>query len=324
MPGLSFSVVGFGCWATGGADIWNGSTDDDSVATIRAALELGITFFDVAPVYGYGHAEEVLGRALRGHRDEVILASKCGLRWEPGETATRNDLSPASIRWEIEGSLRRLGTDHIDLYQMHWPDPATPVEESMATLVDLQRQGKIRHIGVSNFSAALTERAAAVAPVASYQGLYNMLEHNPTSYHNIPLEYRTRREILPLVEREGMAFLPYSPLFQGLLTDAFKRDGNFDEHDARAANPKLGGEAFAAYFEIAQELREVAVQSGHPLSQLAINWLVAQDAVTSVIAGGQRPAQVVENAGAATWTLTHDVAQRVEEILAPHVADGLV
>src|SRR5665648_815890 len=205
MPDLAFSAVGFGCWGISGGSTWNGSTDEESIRTVRTAVDLGITYFDVAPVYGFGHAEEVLGEALARRRDSVLIGSKCGLLWDDSG-AIRNDLSSASIGKEIDESLRRLNTDHLDLYQMHWPDIATPIEESMEALERVVAAGKVRYIGVTNFSVERTDACRAIGPVAAHQGLYNMLEHNPTSYHEIPLEYRTRSEILPMVMREGMAF----------------------------------------------------------------------------------------------------------------------
>lgn len=323
MPGLEFSAVGFGCWGISGGDTWNGTNDAESIRTVQAAVDLGINLFDVAPVYGRGHAEEVLGDALKGRRDDVLISSKCGMIWDEHDVV-RLDLTAQAITWEIEQSLRRLRTDHLDLYQMHWPDPHTPVEVSMEALDTLQTAGKIRHIGVTNFSVERTERCMSVAPVASYQGLYNMLEHDPTHYHDIPLEYRTATEVLPMVSQHGMAFFPYSPLFQGLLTDAFKSAGNFDDHDVRAANPKLNGELFSVYFEVTQGLRAFAREIGRPLSHVAINWLTAQDAVTSVIAGGQTVAHVEQNAAAADWNLTPDMSDRIAQILAPYMERGIL
>lgn len=323
MPGMSFSAVGFGCWGISGGDVWNGTSDAASVATVHAALDLGITFFDVAPVYGFGHAEEVLGGALAGRRDEVLIGSKCGLLWDDGGVI-RNDLSPASIRSEIDDSLRRLQTEHLDIYQMHWPDPATPVDDSMEVLADLQAAGKIRHIGVTNFSAERTQQCRNTAPIASYQGLYNLLEHNPVGYHALPLEYRTADEILPMVQQEGMAFFPYSPLFQGLLTDTYEHTGNFDDSGVRSENPKLRGELFEAYYQASQELRTFASEIGRSLNHVAINWLVSQPAVTSVIAGGQIPEHVSQNAAAVEWELTPDMLERIDVILAPYAARGLL
>lgn len=316
---FEFSAVGFGCWAAGGSIVWNDADDDSTIRAIQRAVDLGVNFFDVAPVYGFGHAEEIVGRALRSRRQQVIIATKCGLRWDESYTIV-NNLRPESIREEIDASLRRLQTDYIDIYQMHWPDPATPIAESMETLVRLQQAGKIRHIGVSNFSRELTDEARAYGAIVSHQGLYNMLEHNPTQYHNIPLPYRTKDEILPYCVEHGMAFFPYSPLFQGLLTDCFKAENQFDSKDVRSANPKLNGELFRVYYKIRAELLALAQQIGKPLAQVAINWLIDQPAVTSVICGAQTPAQVEENVASVSWTLTTEIRAEIERILQPHQA----
>jgi aryl-alcohol dehydrogenase-like predicted oxidoreductase len=193
----------------------------------------------------------------------------------------------------------------------------------MAALLEIQAAGKIRHIGVSNFSVELTGQAMEVGPVASYQGLYNLLERNPDSYHNIPLDYRIENEILPFCLEQGLVFFPYSPLFQGLLTDGFKLSGNFDEHDARAANPKLVGDTFKTYFEISEKLRAFAQEIGKPLSQLAINWLINQPAVTSVICGAQNTAHVEQNVGSVAWELTDEMMARIAEILQPYRDAGV-
>lgn len=153
-----FSVIGFGCWSVSGPKVWNTSNDEKSFKAIYKALDLGITFFDVAPVYGFGHAESILGRALGSKRKDVTIGSKCGLLWDEEGNIT-NCLTKSSILKEIDDSLKRLNTDYIDLYQMHWPDPATPIEESMETLLEIKASGKIRNIGVSNFSAKRTEQA---------------------------------------------------------------------------------------------------------------------------------------------------------------------
>lgn len=317
------SAVGFGCWATGGGDIWNDTTDQDSIKAIQMAIDLGVNFFDVAPVYGFGHAETVLGQALGGRRLEVLIASKCGLVWDDSKNVTLN-LSPESLFQEIDDSLRRLNTDYIDIYQMHWPDPDTPIEVTMGALEKIKDSGKIRHIGVSNFSLELTKAAAAVGEIASHQGLYNMLERNPTSYHNIPLSYRTEDEILPYCQENGIAFLPYSPLFQGLLTGKFKPSDNFDDQDVRSENPKLSGESFSTYFEIAEKLKGFAREIGKPLTQVVINWLIEQDAVTSVICGAQNVDHVEENVGSVDWALTQEIMERIEAILAPYAEKGLL
>ena len=209
----TFSVVGYGCWGISGGDVWNKTTDRDSIRAVQAAVDHGVTFFDVAPVYGFGHAETILGQALGGRREDVLIATKCGLVWDDQGRIT-NDLSADNIFHEIDQSLRRLGVDYVDIYQMHWPDPATPIEESMDALLRIKDSGKIRHIGVSNFPVALTEEARRLGEIVSYQGLYNMLERNPESYHNIPLEYQTEKEVLSYCREQGLAFFPYSPLFR--------------------------------------------------------------------------------------------------------------
>ncbi|MBZ0305143.1 MAG: aldo/keto reductase [Anaerolineae bacterium] len=314
---FTFSAVGFGCWAAGGSAIWNGTDDAHSIQTIQRAIELGINFFDVAPVYGFGHAETILGKALGNKRQEVIIATKCGLIWNAQGNIT-NDLKPATIEREIEDSLHRLNTDYVDIYQIHWPDPATPIQATMEALNKLKTAGKIRYIGVSNFSLALMNEARQYGEIVSFQGLYNLLERNPVQYHNIPLDYRTEQGIFPYCRQHGMAFFPYSPLFQGLLTDQFKAQNQFDTHDVRSANPKLNGKLFETYYQIRAELLALAVEIGKPLSQIAINWLIHQDAVTSVICGAQTIAHIEENAASASWDLTPDMLAEIERILEPY------
>lgn len=312
-----FSAVGFGCWAAGGTIVWNDADDAETIRTIHRAIDLGINFFDVAPVYGFGHAEAMLGQALRGRRQQVIIASKCGLRWDDAGNIV-NDLRPERILREIDDSLRRLNTDYIDIYQMHWPDPDTPIADTMQALLRIQQAGKIRHIGVSNFSISLTNEVRQYGEIVSHQGLYNMLERDPSSYHTIPLDYRTEAEILPDCLQHGIAFFPYSPLFQGLLTDYFKPQHQFDEKDVRSANPKLNGKLFQRYYDIRAELLAFAQKIGKPLSQIAINWLIEQPGVTSVICGAQTVAQVEQNAASADWTLTPDLMDEIETILQPY------
>lgn len=323
MSDMQFSAVGFGCWGISGGDVWNNTVDEDSIKTVQKAVDLGVNFFDVAPVYGMGHAEEILGKALKGQRKSVLVGSKCGLVWDDRKNVT-NNLTAASIHQEIDDSLRRLQTDYLDLYQMHWPDPNTPIEETMSALEEIKKSGKIRHIGVSNFSVALTQQAMAVGTVTSHQGLYNMLERNPENYHNIPLDYRVADEVLPFCQKNGLAFFPYSPLFQGLLTGTFRPGGNFDENDVRAANPKLVDETFKTYFEIVEKLNNLARGIGKPLSQIAINWLINQPEVTSVICGAQNPQQIEENVASVSWELTDETLNQLDDIIAPYQKAGIV
>ena len=314
--GFDVSRVALGCWAIGGPSMWTDSTDRDSAATIQAAIEEGINFFDVAPVYGFGHAEEVLGNTLQtlGKRTEVYIATKCGLVPD-GAGGIRRDLSPGSIFREIEKSLDRLRTDYIDLYQLHWPDPNTPIDETIGALAELREKGTIRAIGVSNHSLTTTRRVHEEVRIASYQGLYNALERDPLSYHTLPLEYRTEREILPYCAAQQIAFIPYSPLFQGLLAGTIDKTTRFAAGDVRGANPKLSGEVRARYIQAVEKLNIVAREAEKPLSHIAINWLLTRPAVTTVICGAQFPTHIRESASATTWSLDESTTRRIDRIV---------
>ncbi|WP_394153883.1 aldo/keto reductase [Vibrio maritimus] len=313
---LNASAVGFGCWAIGGT--WNNVSDNESINAIKAAIDNGINFFDVAPVYGKGHAEAVLGQALKTEsRENIIIATKCGLPWSQDERKkTRKDLTKESVFKEIDDSLTRLQTEYIDLYQVHWPDPNTPISETAEALAELKRQGKIRHVGVSNYSLDMTREMMAGVEVATFQGLYNLLEQNPEHYHNIPLQYRAREEALPFCKEHDMKYLPYSPLMQGLLTGTLKRSGNWDENDDRRNNPKLNGDAFEPYFNCVEELKALAKEANIPLSHLAIHWLVAQEEVGPVIAGAHTVEQVRDNAAFMQSTSSTELLARAEAIVA--------
>lgn len=308
---LKVSVIGYGCWAAGGQ--WDNSSDEASIRSIQTAIDLGINFFDVAPVYGYGHAEEVLGKAIAGRRDKVIIATKCGLTWDDTGRTYRN-LTRENILREIDESLRRLNVDYVDLYQVHWPDPNVPLEETFTTLEELKKAGKIRHIGVTNYNISLIEQAKQYAEIVSNQVLYNMIDRNSDDYHGLDLNYRSEREILPYCEREQLGFIPYSPLCQGLLTDHFDRDA-ISEKDVRSANPQLRGEALKRNLQIRDELLKIAREYGKPLSQLALNWLIQKPAVTTIIAGSLSPDHVRENVAALEWSISDADLERIAKIL---------
>ncbi|GAB4318568.1 aldo/keto reductase [Pseudothermotoga elfii] len=305
------SVIGLGCWELSGSNVWQGSNDEDSIKVVHKALKAGINFFDVAPVYGFGHAEEILGRAIEGFpRDKILIATKCGLIWDEHKRIKRC-LKPESVFQEIDQSLKRLKTDYVDLYQLHWPDPNTPIEETLDALTKLQKEGKIRYIGLSNFSRDI---ASKVLPyISSMQGLYNMFERNATSYHSIPLEYRSEKEILPFCERNGLAFFPYSPLMQGILTGKFLENEVFV--DVRSANPKLSGEEFKKYIGVVRKLMEIAREIGKPLSQVSINWLLKHEVITSIIAGATNPSHIEENVKALDWEMDDEVYRYIEKII---------
>ncbi|USD66151.1 aldo/keto reductase [Vibrio sp. SCSIO 43136] len=311
---IQASALGFGCWAMGGT--WNNVSDRESIDAVRAAVDHGFNFFDVAPVYGLGHAETVLGQALQGiDRSKVVIATKCGLPWDANNNVT-NDLSRTSIFAEVEASLQRLQTDYLDVYQVHWPDPNTQIEETAQALAELRQQGKIRHVGVSNYSLEMTQEMMKGVEVATFQGLYNLLEQNPTHYHNIPLQYQAREEVLPFCQQNEMKYLPYSPLMQGLLTGALKRSGNWDNNDDRCNNPKLNGEAFEPYFNCVEELKALAAEANIPLAHLAIHWLVAQPEVGPVIAGAHTVEQVKANAQFYQSSASDALLAQAEDIVA--------
>lgn len=310
------SVIGLGCWNFGGD--WDNMSDEKAIELVHAAIDRGINLFDVAPVYGFTHAEKVLGEALKrkGARDKVIIASKGGLLWDESKV-TRNDLSKESLLWEIDQSLERLQTDYIDIYQLHWPDPNVPLKETAEALKEMLDAGKIKYVGLSNFSQKDVEEMMTYVDVHAQQSLYNMFERNTDRYHGIPLEYRTEKEVLVNVKKHGQAFLPYSPLFQGLLTGKFKKGHNFSETDIRNENPKLVGPQLDVYLEGADKLRVIADEIGRPMNELAFNWLRQNPEVTSIIAGVSSLEQLESNLKCLEWEIDEETMVRINEVLKP-------
>jgi aryl-alcohol dehydrogenase-like predicted oxidoreductase len=310
--GLDVSVVGLGCWVMGGW-MWGGTEDDDSVAAIRRAVELGVTFIDTAPVYGHGHSEEVVGRALEGMRDDVILATKCGLVWPPRGGREHfvgpdgvpifHNLEPDSIIAECEDSLRRLRTDVIDVYQCHWPDPGSSLDDSLAALTNLQEQGKIRAIGVSNFTVAMMEQCLSAGRIESDQPQYNMLDR------------KIEREILPFCRENGIGIIAYSPLNRGLLTGKVTMDRVFEEGDHRAGRPWFQPHNRRRVLDFLEKVRPIADGHGATLAQLAANWVIAQDGVSTAICGARRAEQVEENVKAADFELTAEELAEIDRLL---------
>lgn len=314
LPAARISTIGFGCWALGEKSGWSTSSDAESIATVHKAIDCGVTFFDTAPVYGFHGSETLLGKALEGRRDRIFLASKCGLLWDENHT-TRRDLSFKAVIADVEGSLARLKTDHLDLLQLHWPDHDTPLEETARALHHLLEQGKIGAVGVTNYSVADTVALAKLVPVSTYQGLYNLLERNTDSYHSIPLEYEAEREIMPFCLERGMAFLPYSPLFQGLLTGRFNAESKFGSNDVRSANPKLAGDGYKRYVAAVEDLKPIAAAAGVSMTHMSLAWLCQNPAVTSVLCGAHRPDQIADNAAAADVVLSEETLSDIKEVL---------
>lgn len=300
---LDVSVVGLGC------NNFGGRTDESrSAEVVEAALDAGINFFDTADVYGGTRSEEILGRALGRARADVIVATKFGMSVDAGRTGA----APAYVKRALEGSLRRLGTDYVDLYQLHRPDPATPIGDTLAALADLVNAGKVREIGCSNFSAAqLREADAAAADGAprfvSVQNQYNLLQREP------------ELEVVPECTRFGMVFIPFSPLANGLLSGKYRRGEPPPVGTRLAGMPpeRLQTMLSGTTLDVVEELERFAREQGHSILELAIAWLAAKDAVVSVIAGATRPEQVRANVMAADWVLTDEQVQAVDAIALP-------
>jgi aryl-alcohol dehydrogenase-like predicted oxidoreductase len=306
---LQITPVGFGAWAIGGGDwsfAWGPQDDGQSVAAIHEALDLGVNWIDTAPVYGLGHSEEVVGRALTGRAERPLIFTKCGRIWDETRTVGKR-LKAASIRSECEASLRRLAVDTIDLYQMHWPEPDEDVEEGWTEMARLQEEGKVRWIGVSNFSVAQMQRATAIAPITSLQPPYSMLRRD------------VEAEILPYAREHGIGVIAYSPMASGLLTGTWtkERRESLPEDDWRKhKNPLFQDPAFDHGTAVAEVLREVGAGHGATPAAVAIAWVLENPAVTAAIVGARAPGQYAEIAVAAGLRLSANDRDRIAHALA--------
>ncbi|MEJ8567970.1 aldo/keto reductase [Elongatibacter sediminis] len=299
--GIEASVVGFGAWAIGGL-WWGGADEAESISAIHAALDAGINLIDTAPIYGFGRSEALIGKAIAGRRESVVIASKCGMRWDGVESGQFHveapvpgskdsvkiyrDLKPATIRREIEVSLERLGTDYIDLYQTHWQDDTTPVEDTMACLLDLQAQGKIRAIGVSNASSDHMDAYRRFGAIHSDQERYSMLDQGSAKAN---LEY---------CRAHDLALLAYSPLAHGLLTGKVDLGRQFAEGDFRRGHADFTPEKIRSIQSLLRRLEPVAADNGLTLAQLAIRWTVQQPGCTHALCGARNAGQASANAHA--------------------------
>ena len=301
--GIDVSEIGLGTWAVGGTVATWGYVDDrESIAAIHQAIDSGINLIDTAPIYGLGHSEEIIGKAIRGRREEVVLATKCGLLFPPSpDQLPARCLTAASIVRECEDSLRRLRTDVIDLYQCHWPDPETRVNETMRALTSLREQGKIRVIGVSNFSVQQLAAAREFGSIDSVQPPFSMLH------------LRAGEDLIPYCREHNVAVIPYSPLAKGLLTGKFKSDARFA--DIRARDPEFLGERYRRNLGVVEQLRPIAAEYGKTLAQLVINWTIHYPGITAPLIGAKRPSQVLENVGATGWSLREEDRARVDAIV---------
>ena len=300
------SRVGLGTWAIGGW-MWGGADDDRSVTTIRTALDRGINLIDTAPVYGFGHSEEVVGKALEGVRDQAVIATKVALDWSQG--GPRRNSTPARIRQEVEDSLRRLRTDRIDLYQVHWPDPLVPIGETAAELEKLRQEGKILAIGVSNYSTEQMDAFRKAAPLASVQPPYNLFER------------AIEADVLPYARDNGLVVLGYGALCRGLLSGRMNSSTTFDGDDLRKSDPKFKAPRFEQYLTAVEALSALAQQRhGKSVLALAIRWVLEQGP-TVALWGARRPDQLDGIDDAFGWSLSAQDLQDIDALLAEHITD---
>jgi aryl-alcohol dehydrogenase-like predicted oxidoreductase len=329
---LHLTTVGLGTWAIGGggwAFGWGPQDDAESIAAIRRALApsinsghgLGINWIDTAAVYGLGHSEEIVGQAIAGRRDEVIIATKCGLVWDEGSTTPYGRLKAESVRREAEASLRRLNpsinsghrVEVIDLYQIHWPNPDEDIEEAWGVIADLIREGKVRYGGVSNFSVEQLKRVQAIHPVASLQPPYSMLQRG------------IEEDLLPYCAANDIGVIVYSPMQAGLLTGKFTKErvANLPDNDWRKRDHHFREPELSANLALVEKLRPIAERNGRTVAQLAVAWVLrrplrlrsGQAEVTAAIVGARRPSQIEETAPAGDWVLSEEDIAEIEALL---------
>jgi aryl-alcohol dehydrogenase-like predicted oxidoreductase len=309
--GLNVSRIGLGTWAIGGW-MWGGTDEETSIETIRHAVELGVTLIDTAAVYGMGRSEEILGKAIARHglREKVVLATKCALNWSEDETKVWREATRARIEREVEDSLRRLGTDRIDLYQVHWPDPKTPMEETARAMDDLFRAGKIRAIGVSNFSPEQMDAFRATAPLHANQPPYNLFEREAGD------------AVLPYCARHGIGTLTYGALCRGLLSGKMTRERRFDGDDLRQSDPKFQQPRFDQYLAAVEALDLFAREHyGKDVMALALRWLLDQPGHSVALWGARRPEQMDPVNIIDGWSLDRDALDAIDQIVRTHVTD---
>jgi aryl-alcohol dehydrogenase-like predicted oxidoreductase len=301
---LAVSRIGLGAMTMAGTYTTGGALDDsESIRAIHRALELGVTHIDTAEVYGPFHSEELVGRAVKGRRDEVKIATKFGLIRHHGDSHTfGTDSSPTNIRAAVEGSLRRLDTDYIDLYYQHRVDPKTPIEETAGAVSDLIAEGKVRHFGLSEAAPATIRRAHAVQSVAALQTEYSLWTRD------------VEDELLPLLRELGIGFVPYSPLGHGLLTGQIRTVDDFGDDDWRKTNPRFTGDNFQRNLAIVDEVTAIGAEIGATAAQTALAWLLTRGDDIAPIPGTRRVARVEENTAAENISLTAEQLQRLDSL----------
>ena len=307
--GPMLSEIGLGAWAIGGQWAYGWGEQDDmlSVRTIRTALDSGINWIDTAAVYGLGHSEKLIGETVKSFRDEVFIATKCGLVWDNHGRVARNN-RPESIRRECDASLKRLQTDVIDLYQIHWPDNAVPVEDSWGEMTRLAEAGKVRYIGVSNFGTELLMRCQKIAPVQSLQPPYSMINRD------------IEASILGWCANNKVGIVAYSPLQSGLLTGKFSANflETLAEDDWRRSqnNPFFKEPKFGQTLTFVDAIRQIAEGYGKSVAELAIAWVLRHKTVTAAIAGARKPEQIAKNIGGADWQISASDLENIDGLFA--------
>jgi aryl-alcohol dehydrogenase-like predicted oxidoreductase len=309
---LHITPIGFGAWAIGGSGwefAWGDQDDRDSIAAIREALDTGINWIDTAAVYGLGHSEEVVARALEGVRDRPYIFTKCSMVWDERRQISRS-LKADSIRRECEASLRRLRVETIDLYQIHWPDPEEDIEEGWAAMAALQREGKVRYIGVSNFNVAQMNRALDIAAITSLQPRYSLLHRE------------IEEAILPFVARQKIGVIAYSPMASGLLTGAMtqERINRLTADDWRRSHPDFQQPLLSRHLRLVRLLRAIGDHHGRSPGEVAVAWVLHNPAVTGAIVGARRPGQIKEIVGAAGLRLSPAELAEIEAFFARQAA----
>ncbi|MFQ5892804.1 MAG: aldo/keto reductase [Nitrospinota bacterium] len=295
---LTISIQGLGCWAMGGKG-WGPVDDTESIAAVHRARDRGVTFFDTADAYGFGHSEAILAQALGPDRSGLVVATKGGLAWDD-RGRIRHDCSPGHLQGALEASLRRLRVERIDLYQIHWPDPDVPVEETIGWAFDQVSAGKIHAVGVSNYDTEQMERALSVGPIASLQPPYSLLDRG------------VETAILPFCRKKSIGVVCYSPLGMGLLTGKFGPESIFSGW--RASDEKFQAERYRANLRVVERLKPLAAQMGLTVGQLALAWVMGRPGVTSAIVGAKRPEQVDENVQAVGTVLDEAEEATMDEI----------